>query len=185
MRPSISLLCIIALTGQAIAKDAITMHVVPFVSSEEKLGIEFHLKYSGATKLTVEVSNLPGVQRLSTVYVDVQRTYDNNAEPFEICPSPTATMVIDDPGIGSRTVVAGQEFVEKVYLNDSVSNLSQIMGKCDVIAFWEYKLYADSANGPIDFPRMAGAVVFRRDLSFNVPPDVSVAGRPLAKGNGR
>jgi hypothetical protein len=149
------------------------MHVEPRISAEKEVRLHFHLRYEGKTGLEVEASTLPGVQRRHTIAVEVGRYPDYDNKDATPCGNLEEIITIDDPGPGWRVVQPGAAFDEDVKLDELYKGIDSMIGRCEVVINWSYKMYT---RDEIRFPRMAGSVVVPWDARPIVPPDIVVRG---------
>ncbi len=153
----------------------LTMHVTPVVSSDNDVSLRFQLRYTGQDSLEAQASSLPGVQRRFTIALDVQRYPDYDNPAGRPCANLQDIITIDDPGPGWKSVNSGQEFVEDVRLADLYKGVGDVLGRCELVVNWSYKMYT---RDKIRFPRMAGSVVIPSSRRPVIPSDVSVQGDP-------
>jgi hypothetical protein len=152
---------------------ALTMSVEPSISQDGAISVQFRLRYSGIENFEAEASSLPGVQRRNTIAIDVSRYPDYDNSENKPCGTLNDIIVVDDPGTGWRRVQPGEEWVENVKLSDLVSGVKDVVGHCDIVINWSYKMYT---RDKVRFPRMAGSIVVPSNRRAIVPPDVRVTG---------
>jgi hypothetical protein len=155
-------------------RPSLTMQVTPTVNVGDDVTLTFRLRYQGSESITADISTLPGVQKLKTVFVDAGRFPDRDLPHGTKCGNLKEVIMIDDPGLGSIPVAPGQEFVETVHLSKWYLGLENVLGRCEIVVNWSYKLYAH--DDTVGFPRMAGSVVIPSDQVPIVPPDIVVYG---------
>lgn len=155
-----SVLCCVAYSSDA--QDVrFLMSVTPSVAKDASSAvIVFRLRYEGIRPIKANVAWLPGerVFRFISFKADSFPIYDNN--PFVYCPKPLEWVFIDDPGVGYKTISPGEDLIQEIDLFKLYENMPNILGKCDFVFYWSYKVYLDG----YDAPRVAGTVVIPATL---------------------
>lgn len=156
---------------------SLTMEVKPVVNAGT-ITLTFKLTYQGNDEIVVDRSVLPGVQRMQAVYIDAGRFPDRDLPRGTHCGNLEEVIVIDDPGPGTQLVTPGEEFIDVIRLNDWYRGWEGVLGRCEVVINWSYKLYTHSG---VIFPRMAGSIVVPSNQVPLIPPRALVFGVEVSK----
>lgn len=148
----------------------LTMRVTPTVSQNGEVSLRFKLRYEGKQSFEADRGSIPSSKSLRIVSLGADRfpDYDNAST---ICRSLKEVITIDDPSPGYVEVKPGQEFVEDVPLSNKVEGVKDVLGRCELVVTWSYKMYTQDK---VRFPRMAGSIVIPSSRVPVAPPDVTV-----------
>ncbi|MEO6344478.1 MAG: hypothetical protein ABIO49_15180 [Dokdonella sp.] len=145
------------------------MHVVPVFDNHSLPSLEFHMTYTGTQAIKVGSSSVPGNRIAYSVHFEVESFSRFDVEPFYACPPPKKRYIVDDPGHNEILLEPGKDYVQRIDLADHVANLSELVGKCDLVVFWAHKL--DVVEKGLTSQIMAGAVVIPRSNEAVAPAD--------------
>lgn len=147
----------------------LTMMVRPSAPADASAAsLEFRLKYYGTDPISASVENLPGERLFHFLSLRAERYTVYGTSPLIRCPQPRERIFIDDPGVGYKTIMPGQEISQTIDLFKLYDNLEEIIGKCDLVVFWSHKI---DLEGDYQTPRLAGAAVFPATLDIKQPGD--------------
>lgn len=161
----------LALPLSAVAADSFSVRVSPVGITSNSAGIEIVLKYEGDKPVKAETYSLPG-GRIEVLDLTARQYSARSKKRPVPCPAPHQRIIVDDSGSGESIVRPGQVFSQVIDLREVVSNLDEILGKCDLVLHWSYQpelrdgLFAD---------RAAGALVIPASLVVSEPDPVTVA----------
>lgn len=142
---------------------SLTMDIVPRIDiKKEEALLEFNLTYEGNESISVDISNLLG-KRIRSISFKADRIRNFNNKPFINCPIPEQKIFIDDPGIGYVLIKPGETVTQKIDLYQIFYKFDQIIGKCDFVFYWNYKL---DITKSYQAPRIGGAVIIPANLDI-------------------
>ena len=172
--PAISILFFLtSMSTCRCSEPKLIMHVDPIVDIKS-FSIKFTLSYYGSYELEVDKGSLIGQGRLKTVSLDLSEFQDYDKEVGESCKKVEEKIYIDDPSPGWRKINDGESFSEILNVGDFFKEISDVIGKCDIVINWSYKIYT---KGKYRFPRISGSFTIPSDLNLPLPSDVSAYGQ--------
>ena len=129
---------------------------------------------SDDVSLTYRIPEVPSSSELRILRLELTRFLDYDVDSAKPCAELDEIITIDDPSPGYRTVSPGQEFTAVVLLSERYEGVKDILGQCDLVAHWSFKMYTEDR---LRFPRMAGSVVIPATLDPVFHPEIVVLGK--------
>ena len=146
----------------------IEMHVEPLIDkSKSKATLKFSLKYTGDSILVVDSHNLPGMRVARSISYMADSIIDYKSKQFKPCPTPEEKIFFDEGAIGNYELQPGEVLVQYIDLFQVYSEFEKILGVCDFVFYWNYKL---DIEGDYEMPRIAGAIVIPSTLQVEKQP---------------
>lgn len=147
------------------ADKLVEMKVSLLVSdNSSKAYIDFKMIYKGMDPIIVSRDNLIGSRVFENVNLQAVSFLDYRKSRFVKCPKPIQNILIDDAGVGVEKISHNAVLEQRIDLNEVYGNMSKILGRCDLVIYWSYKI--DVQSGP-QIERLAGALVIPSDINLD------------------
>ena len=147
---------VVSCCGCAWAKGEFRVDVTPRAYMSGVAEVGFSITYEGHDSIVAERATLPG-GRIEPIRFHVEGYAVDDAEIFHACPAPEQRLIIDDGAIGEVRIAPGQTLTHVIDLRKNISNLKEILGKCDLVLYWTFRpllkgMRADRAAGAVVIP---------------------------------
>ena len=161
------------------SRATLTMEVTPRLVASRDLVVDFWLSSTSSVPMSIEKSSWFGGEDSSPISITAEQFPDFASQPFVACPAPLERIIISDPSPGAVQLPPKGGLRATVIMSTRYKNIQDIIGKCDLVLTWSYRLYLD--EGP-SASRMAGVVVIPASLrpltTHTTTVDVAVKDHP-------